>query len=142
MSHPGTATENMQPSEKAPMSDKLAAPAPPPSAADGKTFSIDEESEGRYQRRVRSPEEDALVRKLDWRLMPMLWFMYWFNYLDRNAITVARLDGLEKELGLSSTQYQTCVAILFVGYICAQIPSSEWDPVDFLWLIVPGLFGC
>lgn len=54
--------------------------------------------------------------------------MYWFNYLDRNAIAVARLDGLEEELGLSSTQYVTSVSILFVGYILGQIPSSKCAP--------------
>ncbi|KXJ88985.1 major facilitator superfamily domain-containing protein [Microdochium bolleyi] len=70
------------------------------------------------------PAEIALVRKLDWWIMPMLWLMYWLNYLDRNAITLARLDGLEKQLGLDSTQYQTCVSILFVGYILGQIPSN------------------
>lgn len=59
--------------------------------------------------------EVRLVRKLDFIILPTLWVMYWFNYLDRNAITVARLDGMEDELGLSSTEYQTCVSILFVG---------------------------
>ncbi|RSL84052.1 hypothetical protein CEP51_004148 [Fusarium floridanum] len=68
--------------------------------------------------------EIRLVRKLDWVILPMLWIMYWFNYLDRNAITVARLDNLEEELNLSSTEYQTCVSILFVGYILGQIPSN------------------
>ncbi|RMJ12189.1 hypothetical protein CDV36_008145 [Fusarium kuroshium] len=68
--------------------------------------------------------EIRLVRKLDWVILPMLWVMYWFNYLDRNAITVARLDNLEEELNLSSTEYQTCVSILFVGYILGQIPSN------------------
>ncbi|KAL3461055.1 major facilitator superfamily domain-containing protein [Aspergillus heterothallicus] len=70
------------------------------------------------------PEEIRLVQKIDFIMMPILWIMYWFNYLDRNAITVARLDGLEEELNLSSTQYQTCVSILFVGYILGQIPSN------------------
>ncbi|KAF5603123.1 tartrate transporter [Fusarium subglutinans] len=70
------------------------------------------------------PAEIKLVKKLDWIILPVLWIMYWFNYLDRNAITVARLDGLEKELNLTSTEYQTCVSILFVGYILGQIPSS------------------
>ncbi|KAF5013947.1 hypothetical protein FDECE_76 [Fusarium decemcellulare] len=70
------------------------------------------------------PAEIKLVRKLDWIILPMLWIMYWFNYLDRNAITVARLDNLEEELNLTSTQYQTCVSILFVGYILGQIPSN------------------
>lgn len=74
------------------------------------------------------PAEIRLVRKIDFVMMPVLWIMYWFNYLDRNAITVARLDNLEAELGLSSTQYQTCVSILFVGYILGQVPSSMSCP--------------
>merc|ERR1711939_478435 len=66
------------------------------------------------------PKEIALVKKLDWYIMPMLWIMYWLNYLDRNAIALARLDDLEEDLNLTSTQYQTCVSILFVGYISSK----------------------
>lgn len=75
---------------------------------------------------IRSPEEIRLVRKLDTIMMPILWLMYWLNYLDRNAITVARLDKMEKNLHMTSIQYQTCVSILFVGYILGQIPSSKY----------------
>ena len=50
--------------------------------------------------------------------------MYWLNYLDRNAIALARLNDLEADLNLTSTQYQTCVSILFVGYIIGQVPSN------------------
>ncbi|KAL3477231.1 major facilitator superfamily domain-containing protein [Aspergillus californicus] len=70
------------------------------------------------------PAEIRLVRKLDIWIMPMLWLMYWLNYLDRNAIALARLNGLEDDLNLSSSQYQTCVSILFVGYILGQVPSN------------------
>lgn len=70
------------------------------------------------------PREIALVKKLDRWIMPMLWSMYWLNYLDRNAIALARLNDLEEDLNLSSTQYQTCVSILFVGYLLGQIPSN------------------
>lgn len=70
------------------------------------------------------PKEIALVKKLDKWIMPMLWSMYWLNYLDRNAIALARLNDLEEDLNLTSTQYQTCVSILFVGYILGQIPSN------------------
>jgi hypothetical protein len=48
---------------------------------------------------------------------PILWLMYLFNYLDRNALVNARLNDLEKELNLQGTQYNTCVSILFVGYV-------------------------
>ncbi|KAM0323837.1 hypothetical protein ACHAQA_008415 [Verticillium albo-atrum] len=71
-----------------------------------------------------SAEEIALVRKLDWHIMPTLWSMYFLNYLDRNAIAQARLDGLEEDLGLVGSQYNTCISILFVGYLLMQIPSN------------------
>lgn len=61
------------------------------------------------------PTEIALVRKLDMRIMPTLWAMYFMNYLDRNAIANARLNDLEKDLGLEGSQYNTCISILFVG---------------------------
>lgn len=73
-----------------------------------------------------NPAEIRLVRKIDWIMLPVLWVMYWFNYLDRNAITVARLDGMEAELNLKANEYQTSVSILFVGYILGQIPASEF----------------
>ncbi|OAL53113.1 MFS general substrate transporter [Pyrenochaeta sp. DS3sAY3a] len=70
------------------------------------------------------PREIALVKKLDWYMMPILWLMYFFNFLDRNAMINGRLNGLEKHLGLKGSQYNTCVSILFVGYLCGQIPSN------------------
>ncbi|KAJ9638828.1 hypothetical protein H2199_006688 [Coniosporium tulheliwenetii] len=95
------------------------------------------------------PKEIALVRKLDRWIMPMLWSMYWLNYLDRNAIALARLNDLEEDLNLSSTQYQTCVSILFVGYLLGQIPSNMFltrtrpsyymGSAMMLWAIVSAL---
>lgn len=90
-----------------------------------------------------SPEERhrlerALVRRIDGRLLPMIVLMYILNYLDRNNIAAARLAGLQKELKLTSVQYevskttleppiqsakdlfQTCISILFVGYVLMQ----------------------
>ena len=72
------------------------------------------------------PKEIKLVKKLDLWIMPTLWLMYWLNYLDRNAIALARLDNLEEDLGLQGSQYQTCVSILFVGYLLGQVPSSKF----------------
>ncbi|KAL9116195.1 MAG: hypothetical protein Q9227_000566 [Pyrenula ochraceoflavens] len=68
--------------------------------------------------------EKALVRKIDFRLIPALIIMYIMNYLDRNNIAAARLAGLEDELNLHGDQYQTAVSILFVGYLLMQVPSN------------------
>ncbi|KAM5370972.1 hypothetical protein ACJZ2D_008285 [Fusarium nematophilum] len=73
-------------------------------------------------------EKIALVKKLDWYILPVLWIMYLFNCLDRQAITNDRLNGLEENLGLEGTQYNTCVSILFAGYICCM----AWSVVSLL----------
>ncbi|KAG2361670.1 major facilitator superfamily domain-containing protein [Suillus spraguei] len=68
--------------------------------------------------------ERALVRKLDCRLMPTAVFIYILNYIDRVAVTAARLQGLEQDLGLTAVQYETILAILYVTYCPAQVPSN------------------
>lgn len=68
--------------------------------------------------------DKKVTRKIDLRLMPMLIYIYILNYLDRNNIASARLGGLEEDLGLVGSQYQTAISILFVGYILFQIPSN------------------
>ncbi|WQF78691.1 Putative MFS transporter superfamily [Colletotrichum destructivum] len=86
--------------------------------------------------------EKKLIRRLDTRMLPTMILMYIMNYLDRweksflnvingfglhsyrNAIGAARLGGLEEDLGLTGSQFQTCVSILFIGYILMQVPSN------------------
>ncbi|OBT56124.1 hypothetical protein VE04_02798 [Pseudogymnoascus sp. 24MN13] len=66
----------------------------------------------------------VLTRTLAETKLPILWLMFWLNYLDRNAIAIARLNSLESDLNLKGSEYQTCVSILFVGYIFGGIPSN------------------
>ncbi|KAH8895570.1 MFS general substrate transporter [Thozetella sp. PMI_491] len=68
--------------------------------------------------------EKRLVRKLDMTLLPIVWLLYMFNYLDRNNIAQAKLDTFEKDLGLVGDQYNVAVSILNVGYMLAQLPSN------------------
>ncbi|KAH9886132.1 major facilitator superfamily domain-containing protein [Xylariomycetidae sp. FL2044] len=68
--------------------------------------------------------EKKLVRKMDIRLMPTVILIYIMNYLDRNAIGSARLGGLEEDLGLKGYEFQTCVAVLQIGYLLMQVPSN------------------
>ncbi|KAF3907011.1 hypothetical protein AA313_de0203237 [Arthrobotrys entomopaga] len=68
--------------------------------------------------------EVKLKWKIDLRLLPMIILVYIMNYLDRNNIPAAQVSGMGVELGLSTTQYNTAVSILFVGYILMQVPSN------------------
>ncbi|EEU41798.1 uncharacterized protein NECHADRAFT_54279 [Fusarium vanettenii 77-13-4] len=68
--------------------------------------------------------EKRIVRKLDMWMLPQLWILYMFNYLNRNNIAQARLNTFNEDLNLKDGDYQTAVAILTVGYMVAQLPSN------------------
>lgn len=51
--------------------------------------------------------EKQLLRKIDRRIMPCLVLMIILNYLDRNALANARVQGIEKSLGLIGSQFNT-----------------------------------
>ncbi|KAH8115403.1 MFS general substrate transporter [Phellopilus nigrolimitatus] len=72
----------------------------------------------------RTTEEKHLIRKLDLRLLPIIILIFIMNYIDRIAITAARLNGFEQDLGLTDVQYDTVVAIFYASYCSASIPSN------------------
>ncbi|QRD91058.1 putative MFS transporter [Aspergillus flavus] len=95
------------------------------------------------------PKEIALVRKIDLYMMPILWLMYFLNFLDRNAMVNGKLNSLSEDLKLKGTEYNTCISILFVGYLLGQVPSNmllnrirpSWFMAGFMmaWAIVSTL---
>lgn len=95
--------------------------------------------------------EKKLVRKIDFRALPILIILFLLNILDRNAIANARLGGLEASLGIDDVQYQTAVMVLWAGYISMMVPSnmllSIFKPrlylptVVIIWGIVSGATG-
>ncbi|KAL1638426.1 hypothetical protein SLS56_000235 [Neofusicoccum ribis] len=68
--------------------------------------------------------EKRLVRKIDLRIMPCLFLVIVLNYLDRNALANARVQGIEESLGLKGSQFNTAISVLFAGYLALQIPSN------------------
>ncbi|EXJ76748.1 uncharacterized protein A1O5_01256 [Cladophialophora psammophila CBS 110553] len=75
-------------------------------------------------------EEAALVRKLDRRLVVFLGFLYMLSFLDRSNIGNARIAGLEKDLALSSAQYDWLLTAFYITYI-----GFEW--MILLYRILP-----
>jgi hypothetical protein len=54
-----------------------------------------------------SEEERSIVRKIDFILLPILWWMYILAYLDRGNIANANAAGLSEDLGLSDDRKST-----------------------------------
>ena len=50
--------------------------------------------------------EKLIVRRLDTFMMPQLWILYMFNYLNRTNIAQARLNTFDEDLNLRDGDYQ------------------------------------
>lgn len=51
-----------------------------------------------------SLSEKALLRKIDWRLLPAVGILYLLSFLDRSNVANARIEGLATDLGMSKWQ--------------------------------------
>ncbi|KAH8897882.1 permease of the major facilitator superfamily [Thozetella sp. PMI_491] len=69
-------------------------------------------------------EKARIYRKVDFRLTPMLILLYLISNLDRANIGNAKIQGLEKSLNMSGTDYNVASMVFFVSYIICEVPSN------------------
>lgn len=69
------------------------------------------------------PQQEAVLKKIAWRVVPFLTLAYVVNYLDRTNISVASLT-MNKDLGFTETQYGFGAGIFFLGYTVFELPSN------------------
>ncbi|KAF2030675.1 MFS general substrate transporter [Setomelanomma holmii] len=72
----------------------------------------------------KTDEEKKLVRKIDMYLMPTIWVLYCFSYMDRTAIGNAKVAGMDRDLGLTSNEYFLAIVIFQIGYVFFEVPSN------------------
>ncbi|KAF7450584.1 MFS-1 domain containing protein [Pyrenophora tritici-repentis] len=66
--------------------------------------------------------ERRLLRKLDLRILPMLWLLYLVNFIDRANIGNAKIQGMESALALKKQRFNIAVWVFNLGYLVAGIP--------------------
>ncbi|RQV69633.1 MFS transporter [Burkholderia cenocepacia] len=65
----------------------------------------------------------ALMKKVCWRLVPLMVLMYLANSLDRANIGYAALT-MNKDLGITTAEFGIAASLFYLGYIACQIPSN------------------
>jgi ACS family tartrate transporter-like MFS transporter len=68
--------------------------------------------------------EAAAMRKVAWRLVPLLSLCYTINILDRFNVSVAALT-MNKALGLTATTYGLGAGAFFWSYTLFQVPANS-----------------
>ncbi|OBT72679.1 hypothetical protein VF21_08564 [Pseudogymnoascus sp. 05NY08] len=95
--------------------------------------------------------EKAILRKLDYKLLPPLTLLYLLSFLDRSNVGNAKLEGLAADMNFYDTQYLSTLTIYFIGYVIFEVPANIvlkkttpqfWLPTTMVaWGIVATLLG-
>ncbi|OJJ42243.1 hypothetical protein ASPZODRAFT_105507 [Penicilliopsis zonata CBS 506.65] len=98
-----------------------------------------------WDTRDKSPEERALVRKVDWWLLSYACTAYFIKSLDQSNTSNAYVSGMEEALGMKGNDLNLLTTYWNIGYIVGQIPSqllttrirpSVWLPaLELLWSV-------
>ena len=73
---------------------------------------------------IEKTEAKKVLRKVDLRILPILFVTYLLQYLDKNGINYASVYGLQKATGLKGQQYSWLSSIFYFGYLVGQYPAG------------------
>ncbi len=69
--------------------------------------------------------EKRILRKIDFRLLPLVVALHAISLVDRTNISVARISGMDEDLRLEIGERVSIVtSTFFIGYILFNIPSN------------------
>src|SRR5271169_2640856 len=67
--------------------------------------------------------ETAVIKKVAWRILPLVIIAYCVAYIDRTNVAVAALT-MNKDLGFSASVYGMGAGVFFLGYFLFEVPSN------------------
>ncbi|KAJ5116537.1 hypothetical protein N7456_000885 [Penicillium angulare] len=90
-------------------------------------------------------EEKRLLRRIDWKLMPILCITYGLQYYDKAMYSQAALFGLITDLDLAiGNRYSFGAAILYLGFIIGTYPAmtlAQRFPIERVASVIVTLWG-
>lgn len=101
-------------------------PEDPPSSLDDEK--IDQERVEDVERETKLPgeararlsrftkeEEEAVIRKLDWHLMPLIFVLYSLSVLDRSNLGNAKVAGMQNDIDIGGNRYSWLGTIFYIS---------------------------
>ncbi|KAJ3715127.1 major facilitator superfamily domain-containing protein [Lentinula raphanica] len=65
-----------------------------------------------------------VLRKIDWRLMPIMFITYNFNFIDKVILSSAAVFGLRDDTHLVGQQYSWVSSAFYFGYLAWTYPTT------------------
>ncbi|KAI0381912.1 allantoate permease [Hypomontagnella monticulosa] len=102
---------------------------------------------GQQNARAPTPEDEKkLIKKIDKRIVPLMFVCYTLQYLDKTLLNYAAVMGLKEDTGISGDQYSLLSTIFYIsflffeipgGYVLQRVPTAKYLSVNvLLWGVV------
>ncbi|KAF7560364.1 hypothetical protein G7046_g3780 [Stylonectria norvegica] len=71
-----------------------------------------------------SAESKRVLRKIDMRMMPMIFGVYCLQLMDKNSLSFAAIMGIRVDTHLTPSDYSWLGSIVYFGYLGGEIPAT------------------
>ena len=68
-------------------------------------------------------EEKAIIRKLDYNVLPLVFVLYSISVLDRSNLGNAKIAGMQEDIDLSGGRYEWLATIFYIS--CSSLFLSN-----------------
>ncbi|KAK8080208.1 hypothetical protein PG997_008026 [Apiospora hydei] len=69
-------------------------------------------------------DRNQLYRKIDFRIIPLMFLCYLFQSLDKTALNYANVMGLQKSLNMQGQDFSWLATSFFLAYALAEFPQA------------------
>ncbi|ORY01750.1 major facilitator superfamily transporter [Clohesyomyces aquaticus] len=69
-------------------------------------------------------DEKALVRRIDFMIVPMMFGCYFLQYLDKSLLNYAAVMGIFEDANLTTQQYGTLSWLFYLGFLVFEMPHA------------------
>ncbi|QKX59302.1 uncharacterized protein TRUGW13939_06434 [Talaromyces rugulosus] len=83
--------------------------------------------------------DKILDRKFDRHIVPWLFGIWLFAFIDRSNIGNAKIDGLIEDLGLDGNKFNIALVVFYIPYILVDVPSNWAVKHVRAGIFLPGL---
>ncbi|KAL3442376.1 MFS general substrate transporter [Aspergillus insuetus] len=66
----------------------------------------------------------ALLRRIDWRILPIMFLTYFLQFLDKVSLNYANIMGLQKDLGMAGNDFSWLATAFYIAYAVAEVPQG------------------
>lgn len=73
--------------------------------------------------RFTKEEEEAVIKKLDWHLMPLIFVLYSLSVLDRSNLGNAKVAGMQNDIDIGGNRYSRLGTIFYIS--CMSIAPRK-----------------